>query len=135
MQLVNKPRAGDYAKLVAVFRNTGQIQTKGKFIGELYLGDRLIEQLTSTEQLLLPGGEGDLELLVRVPEDGAYRVTGKINYEGRETDVRDYTFRVGDEGGRPWLLIGGSAAAAAIVVAAGGAAGVWRWRRRGRPAS
>ncbi|TAK64337.1 MAG: hypothetical protein EPO22_05965 [Dehalococcoidia bacterium] len=134
VRLVNKPRAGDYAKLVAVFRNTGQIETKGKFIGELYLGDRLIEQLTSTEQLLLPGGEGDLDLLVRVPEDGAYRVTGKINYEGRETDAHDYTFRVGDKGGRPWLLIGGIAAVAATVVAAGGAAGVWRWRRRGRPA-
>ncbi len=135
VRLVNKPRAGDYAKLVAVFKNTGQIETKGKFVGELYLGDRLIEQLTSTEQLLLPGGAGDLDLLVRVPEDGRYRVTGKINYEGRETDVRDYTFRVGAEDGRPWLLIGAIVAAVVVVVAAGGAAGVWRWRRRGRPAS
>ncbi len=135
VRLVNKPQAGDYAKLVAVFKNTGQIETKGKFIGELYLGDRLIEQLTSTEQLLLPGGAGDLDLLVRVPEDGTYRVTGKINYEGRETPVRDFTFRVGAESGRPMLLIAGIAAAVVVVVAAGGAAGVWRWRRRGRPAS
>ena len=135
VRLVNKPQAGDYAKLVAVFANTGQIETKGKFVGELYLGDRLIEQMTSTEQLLLPGGTGDLDLLVRVPQDGAYTVAGKINYEGRETPVREYTFRVGAEGGRSTMLIALMAAAAAVIVVAAGGAGVWRLRRRGRPAS
>ena len=134
VRLVNKPRAGDYAKLIAVFKNTGQIQTKGKFVGELYLGNRLIGQLTSPEDLLLPGGSGDLEVLVRVPKNGTYRVTGKINYEGRETPVREYVFRIGSEGGPPWFLIGASAAGAAVIVLAA-AAGMWRWRRRGRTAS
>ncbi len=135
IRLVNEPRAGDYAKLVAVFRNTGQIETKGKFIGELYVADRLIDQLTSTEDLLLPGGTGDLELLARVPQNGTYTVKGKINYEGRETGMRDFTFTVGDEGGRPLLVIIGVAAAAAIVLATASGAGVWVWRRRRSPAN
>ena len=128
VRLTNKPRAGDLAKLVAVFNNTGQIETKGKFLGELYAGDRLIEQLSSSEQLLLPGGTGELEILARVVENGTYTVKGKVNYEGRETDVQSYTFRVGAQGGLPntlKALIAVGAAAAILALGAGG----WMFRR------
>ncbi len=131
VRLTNKPQAGDLAKLVAVFNNTGQIETKGKFLGELYAGDRLIEQLSSSEQLLLPGGTGELEILARVAENGTYTVKGKVNYEGRETDVQSYTFRVGAQDGLSntlKALIAAGAAAAILALGAGG----WMFRRRSR---
>jgi hypothetical protein len=129
VHLANSPRAGELAKLVAVFTNTGQIETKGKFIGELYSGERLIAPLTSEEQLLLPGGTGDLEILTTIPNDGVYTVRGRINYEGRETDAAEYTFRVGSSSGvstLTWILIAAGGIGAVVVVSAGG----WMARRR-----
>ncbi len=129
VHLANSPRAGELAKLVAVFTNTGQIETKGKFVGELYSGERLIAPLTSEEQLLLPGGTGDLEILTTVAEDGVYTVRGRINYEGRETDAAEYTFRVGGSGGVStlvWILIAAGGIGVVLVAGAGG----WMVRRR-----
>lgn len=129
VHLTNAPRVGDLAKLVAVFKNTGEIETKGKFLGELYMGDRLIAPLTSEEQLLLPGGTADLEILARIAENGTYTVKGKINYEGRETDTQEFHFRIGEEGGTPaltWALIFAGIAAAMVVISAGG----WMLRRK-----
>lgn len=123
VHLTNTPRAGELAKLVAVFQNTGQIQTKGKFVGELYSGDSLIASLTSEEQLVLPGGSADLDILTNVPKNGTYTVRGKINYEGRETEGRDFNFKVGDEGGTSALLlmliVGGGIAAVLAAVTGG----------------
>ena len=129
VHLTNTPRVGDLAKLVAVFKNTGQIETKGKFVGELYVGTRLIAPLTSEEQLLLPGGSGDLEILTRITENGTYTVKGKVNYEGRETDTQEFSFKIGDEAGTStltWALMVAGIAAAIVVMGAGG----WMVRRR-----
>ncbi|HYM16528.1 MAG TPA: hypothetical protein VEZ14_13305 [Dehalococcoidia bacterium] len=130
VRLVNRPQPGELAKITALFKNTGQIQTTGKFIGELYVGDRLIESLQSPEQLLLPGGSGDLEVLAHVVDKGTYTVKGKINYEGRETDVQQVSFKVGSGGGIPgWIVFVASGVTAAVI--AGG--GLWFARRRFRP--
>jgi len=134
VHLANAPRPGELAKLVAVFKNTGQIETKGKFIGELYAGDRLLAQLTSEEQLLLPGGTGNLEMVTRIAANGTYTVKGKVNYEGRETDTQQFTFKVGTDAGTPiltWLLVAAGVAALIIVTGAAGWVARRRWRAAG----
>ncbi|MBI5288582.1 MAG: hypothetical protein HY873_06375 [Chloroflexi bacterium] len=130
VHLANSPRAGELAKLVAVFTNTGQIETRGKFVGELYSGERLIAPLTSEEQLLLPGGTGDLEILTTVPEDGDYTVRGRINYEGRETDEQSFSFKVGSSGGGVSPLLIAAGLVAVFVVLAGGGWALVRRRAR-----
>ena len=132
LQLVNRPLPGDMAKLVATFRNIGQIETKSKFVGELYLGDRLVAQVSSQEQLVLPSLTAGLEVVTQVTEKGQYTVRGKVNYEGRETDAQEFSFRVGPQGGGMpvwvWPLIAAGALAAAGVAAG---AGWTAWRRKG----
>jgi hypothetical protein len=130
--LANSPQPGELAKLVAQFKNTGQIESRGKFVGELYMGDRLIDTLGSDEELVMPGGVTAIEFTARVDEKGEYTIRGKINYEGRETDEQSLTFKVGGGvGGVSPLLV--AAGAVAVVVAVGGGWGLMR--RRGRRAA
>jgi len=48
-----------------------------------------------------------------------------VNFEGKETDVRELTFTVGGNGLPLWPIVGGLALA---VIVAGGVG--WGWRRR-----
>ena len=54
---------------------------------------------------------------------------GKVNYEGRETDTQEFSFKIGDEAGTStltWALMVAGIAAAIVVMGAGG----WMVRRR-----
>jgi hypothetical protein len=108
IRLANSPRPGELAKIAATFRNTGQIETRARFVGELYQDGRLVGEVESEERLLIVGEALDLEALAGISEDGDYRVVGKVNYEGRETGQLEAEFTVGSPRGgmTPWVWRG-----------------------------
>lgn len=128
--LENAPLPGAVAKITARFSNIGRIDTRAIFLGEAYRGSTLIEAVSSSEILVPIGGTDKLEIFVKVPESGTYTVRGKVNYEGKETEVMELTFEVGTDEGIPvWVWIG---VAGGAIVGAGAVIGGRRaLRRRG----
>lgn len=94
LELVVKPDPQDLGMMHAIFQNTGQIDTLAKFIGEFYFGDRLIDVLTSEEVLVLVGEQKRLEVFPRAGEAGEYSIRGKVNFEGKESEVLRLNFLV-----------------------------------------
>ncbi len=127
LTLTSVPEAGATAKVVARFRNTGQIESKAAFIGELYRNGTLIKGITGIERSVPKGEESVLEVFVDIPRNGDYRLTGKVNFEGNESAVKELAFTVG--AGAPIYLYGG-VAASGIVLVLGLVAIVWTRRRR-----
>jgi len=125
LELQGKPAVGGVAKVIGDFRNTGQIDTRARLLAEVYRGSTLTQAANSEERLVERGATAPLELFVDVPTSGTYSVRAKVNFEGKETDVRELTFTVGGNGLPLWPIVGGLALA---VIVAGGVG--WGWRRR-----
>lgn len=87
-------RPNDMARILADFKNTGQIDTRAKFIGQVHQGERLIDVITSEELIVPVGHTVRLESFLKLPEKGEYTLVGKVNYEGKETDEKRITFLV-----------------------------------------
>jgi len=126
LTLDNAPYAGGVAKISAHFRNTGQIDTRATFLGEIYYKKGLADTVTTPERLVEVGEAVSLEIYVDVPKAGTYTVSGKVNYEGKETEAKELTFKVsrgpgGDEGLPLWLwmVISGSSMLGGAVVVGG----------------
>ncbi|MFQ6026538.1 MAG: hypothetical protein ACE5Q6_03365 [Dehalococcoidia bacterium] len=94
LNLVVQPDPGGLGKLDALFVNIGQIDTRAKFLGELYFGGQLKDVLSSEELLVPVGQEVTLASFIRADEAGEYTVKGKVNYEGKETEIRELQFSV-----------------------------------------
>jgi hypothetical protein len=120
LELEDTPAVGSVAKVLANFHNTGDIDTHARFLGEVFRGSVRVDIAYSEELLVARGRTVPLEVFVEVPQDGKYKVIGKVNYEGKETAVQELTFRVGaGEGGLPewiWLIAGLVALATAALV-------------------
>lgn len=125
LALTSAPEAGGTAKVVARIRNTGQIDSKALFIGELYRGSTLVKAITGIERSVARGDEVPLEVFVDIPSNGDYRLTGKVSFEGNESEPKELTFRVGS--GLPMYLMGGVALAALVLAV--GAFAIVRSRR------
>ncbi len=127
LALENEPYANGVAKIVATFHNTGQIDTRATFTGEVYHKSVLIDSVSSQELLVEPRQSVALDAFADVLEAGTYTVTGKVNYEGKETEEKELTFAVvspggGGDDGLPiwlWAVIGGMALMAAVAIVAG----------------
>lgn len=121
LELTNVPKAGDVAKLAVTFRNTGEIDTHSKFVGELYQGSRLIDVVSSEGRLVPVGKVVDLEVFAKVPEEGEYTLVGKVNYEGKETETRNLVFQVLSEESpiSTWVLIVIGVGVLAVATVAG----------------
>jgi hypothetical protein len=128
--LENAPYPGAVAEITAHFRNTGRIDTRATFLGEVHHDSALTDTISTPERLVQPGEVVALEAFVDVPDPGDYTIMGKVNFEGKETEVKELTFQVGDGGGGlpiwAWAAIGGGA----IVVVALAAGAAWRLRQR-----
>lgn len=88
------PEPNDLGIVHAVFQNTGQIDTLAKFTGEFYFGEKLIDVLTSDEVLVLVGEQKRLVVFPRAGEAGEYSIRGKVNFQGKETEVLELNFTV-----------------------------------------
>jgi hypothetical protein len=122
------PRPGTVGKVVGTFFNTGLIDSRAKFVGELYRGSTLVDAVNSEERLVPYGEKADLEMFVRVHEDGEYRLRGKVNFEGKETETKEVTFSVGSGTRAPGEF--GVIAAVLVLVALIGAGTVALGRRK-----
>lgn len=135
LELGNEPQPGGIAEVVAVFRNTGEIETLATFQGQVSRGDVLVGTASSQAEVLVLSGESEeLAVFVDVPEKGKYTLEGLVNYEGKETDPRAVTFKVPpDLGsgflGRPWWQWGIGSVLALVVVGVS-TVEVRRWRRQ-----
>jgi hypothetical protein len=133
LSLQGEAELGTITKVQATFLNTGQIDTKAKFIGELYCDDELIDTLES-EETLVPMGQSDILTSYVTPEkDGDYDIKGYINYEGKKTEVKEISFSIGESGGGHsfnWFIL----AVTAIAILAGILAYMAIRRKRGKPA-
>lgn len=140
LTLTNTPFPGAVARVAAGFRNTGEIDTRAAFQGEVYRDGTLIDTASSVELFVETGAAVELEVFVPVTVKGKYTVKGAVNYEGKETEPGEITFDVppdlgGDSlFGRPWwqLMIGFGVVAAAVLFVVD--RGRW-WKRPGQPSS
>ncbi len=129
LAIEEQPRPGTVGKAVATFFNTGRIDSRAKFVGELYKGSTRIDTVSSEERLVPYGEKQDLELFLRVPDAGDYTLRGKVNFEGKETITREVNFVVAAGGwplGQVSLIV-----AALLAMGALGAGAVAVSRRKG----
>lgn len=135
LTLHGEPKFGTTAKILATFFNTGEIDTKAKFIGEVYCDNEFIDALESEETLIPVGQKDILTSYVKLERPGSYDIKGHINYEGKKTEVKEISFTVGEatgEGsqGRAFNLLSPVAIAVIVVLLAVIASMALRRRRR-----
>ena len=88
------PSVGRYIKIPVTFENTGTIDTKAKFVGELYINGNLVD-VVNTDELLVPVGEkSDLIAYLKIETPGDYKIKGHVLYEGKKTDEKELAFFV-----------------------------------------
>ena len=130
--LANRPNPGQAALVHAVVQNTGQIETRPVFQGELYRNGQLISGVTSVPMLTLPGQTQTISMVINLPKGGHYTLRGQANFDGKESNTRSLAFQVGKSGGLgllPWLLGG------LLLVLAGSTIWLVGRRRRRTPPS
>jgi len=75
---------GETLKLIAWFENTGDMSVIGKFVGEIYRDDSLIEV---SESMLMSVNPSEVESLVTYftpEEEGVYQVVGYVTFAGKK---------------------------------------------------
>ena len=90
-----KLSAGKTLKILATFRNTGEIDTKAMFIGEVYVDGDLIDTIESKELLVPVRETGTLTAYLKIEKDGSYVIKGHALYEGKTTETKEFSFDVG----------------------------------------
>jgi hypothetical protein len=95
IHIEGEPAVDTMAKVKAVFQNTGQIETSAKFSGEAYKDNKLIDTLTSDELMVQKNKEVVLTSYLKLTSPGDYIVKGKVIYSGKETAVKEFSFKVG----------------------------------------
>ncbi len=123
-------------KIMATFKNTGEIDTFAKFVGEVYKDGELIEIINS-DQILVEVKESDvLKAYLKLNDFGSYNIRGHVVYDGKTTDVKDISFEVLEvvASGQSWvgsrgLLLAGIAGGVMVAIV-----GVIVYRRRNHKA-
>lgn len=125
-----KPEKDKVLKIIATFKNTGDVDTNAKFIGEIYKNSELIDVVESREITVPKYNKENLYAYYKIKENGTYIVKGYILYGGKKTNVAELTFTVGGSKNPSFdvlttlLLVGLVAAVATTGVA------VWRKKRK-----
>jgi hypothetical protein len=132
LTLENAPYPGEVAEIAARFRNTGLIEARAMFLGEVYYKSALIDTISTPQRLAEQGETVALGVYVKVSKGGTYTVRGKVNFEGKETEEKELTFEVRGPGGGEglplgvWILIGAGSVVGAVVIVGGS----WALARR-----
>ena len=82
-------------KIIGTFENTGKIGTRAKMIGEVYRDNALVDTFTSEELSVPINDQTDLTYYLKVVTPGQYTVKAYVLYEGKKTDLRELTFKIG----------------------------------------
>jgi len=96
-----EPAVDTIAKVKAVFKNTGQIETSAKFSGEVYQNNKLIDTLSSDELTVQKNREIVLISYLKLTAPGDYLVKGKVIYSGKETAVKEISLNVSEPKATP----------------------------------
>ena len=89
-----KPLVNRVIKVFANFENTGEIDTRAKFKGEILRDEEIIDMLESDEMLIDVGETGKLAAYYKIGEPGRYVIKGRVFYEGKETGEKEISFFV-----------------------------------------
>ena len=115
------PSVGGMTKILATFVNTGLIDTKAKFIGEVYRNGNLVDTIESNELLVPIRESGTLTSYLKIESPGSYTIKGHAEYGGRVTETKELSFDVA--GGRTvskpkaeWNAVGLGAIGVATVL-------------------
>ena len=99
---------GKVVKIISVFLNSGNIETKAKFFGEIYLNNELVGTIESPETLVPKYEQRRFVTYLTLNENGEYLISGYFNYEGRTTETKELKFTVGANLGNiilPFVII------------------------------
>ena len=88
------PLAGRMIKILANFENTGKIDSRTTFKGEVYCDSEFVDVIESDEMLVEVGETGRLTSYYKIQSSGKYDVKGCVLYEGKETGTKEISFDV-----------------------------------------
>jgi len=89
-----EPQVNYVLKVLAAFENTGTIDARAKFNGEIYHNGKLVDVVEGDEKLVGVGEESQLHAYYKIAMAGAYTIQGVVIYEGKETDAKEISFTV-----------------------------------------
>lgn len=90
-----KPELDTTLKVKGHFQNTGQIDTLAKFGAEIYINNKLVDNIVSDELTVKTGEDVFLTSYLKIASPGEYNIKGKVTYSGKSTDVKEYSFKAG----------------------------------------
>ena len=94
-----EPAIGEMIKVIATFENTGKIETKAKFIGEVHRDGKLVDVIESEELEVPVRKTSTLTSYFKLDKPGNYKISGYAIYEGKKTDTKEILLKVpGEEG-------------------------------------
>lgn len=103
-----QPATNTVTKIQGTFQNTGPVETRAKFIAEIYRDGNLVDALQSEESVIPAGKQGTLTSYFKPDQPGSYSVKGHVIYEGKKTGEKEVSFTVagngGTEAGQPFNL-------------------------------
>jgi hypothetical protein len=88
------PLVGRMIKILADFKNTGKIDSRTAFKGELYRDDEFVDIIESDEMIVEVGETSRLTSYYKILSSGKYEVKGCVLYEGKETSTEEVSFDV-----------------------------------------
>jgi len=122
-----EPTKGNIIKILAEFKNTGEVETNAKLIGEVYRDGKLVETIESDEILVLKGETVQFTTYLKINDMGKYMLKSYILYETNKTAVKTVSFEVGAPLGN--IVTIGILSAGAVVVVAVGAISFFKKRK------
>ena len=94
LSIEGKPEVNRVIKVIACFENTGTVDTKAMFTGEVYCDGEFVDILEGNEKLIAVGETANLCSYYMIAMPGDYLINGMVLYEGRETEAKDVSFTV-----------------------------------------
>lgn len=81
-------------KIFADFQNTGQGDSRAKFVGEVYCDGMLINTIESEVMLIPVGQQETLVSYLELEKNGDYVLRGHVAYEGKQTGPKEISFKI-----------------------------------------
>ena len=97
LSIEGKPEVNRFIKVIAEFENTGTVDTKAMFTGEVYCDGELVELLESDEKLIAAGETANIVSYYKITIPGEYMINGLVLYEGKETRAKEVSFTVPEQ--------------------------------------
>ena len=94
LSIDGKPEVNRVIKVIACFENTGTVDTKAMFTGEVYCDGEFVDILEGEEKLIAVGETVNLGSYYKIAMPGDYLINGTVIYEGKETEAKEVSFTV-----------------------------------------